>query len=89
MPKISNEQKQKVISLYNDKSLTWREIANLCNISVPSIQKIVRDAVEIGMLKPRDEFRKNQSKARKFTERELQEIAVDYHENGLTKPQLQ
>ena len=86
---ISNEQKQKVISLYNDKSLTLREIANLCDISVPSIQRIVRDAVEIGVLKPRDEFRKNQSKARKFTESELEEIAVDYYENGLAKPQLQ
>jgi hypothetical protein len=49
---------------------------------------MVRDAVEIGVLKPRDESRKNQSKAPKFTESELEEIAIDYYENGLTKPQL-
>lgn len=87
--RISPEQQQKAIKLYRNKNLTWREIANLCDISVPSLQKMVRDAVEIGVLKPRDEFRKNQSKARKFTESELEEIAVDYYEKGLTKPQLQ
>ena len=85
---ISPEQRQKAIKLYRNKNLTWREIANLCDISVPSLQKMVRDAVEIGVLKPRDEFRKNQSKTPKFTESELEEIAVDYYENGLTKPQL-
>lgn len=86
--RISPEQQQKAIKLYRNKNLTWREIANLCDISVPSLQKMVRDAVEIGVLKPRDEFRKNQSKASKFTDSELEEIAVDYYENGLTKPQL-
>ena len=86
--RISTEQQQKAIKLYRNKNLTWREIANLCDISVPSLQKMVRDAVEIGVLKPRDEFRKNQSKSPKFTESELEEIAVDYYENGLTKPQL-
>ena len=84
---ISPEQRQKAIKLYRNKNLTWREIANLCDISVPSLQKMVRDAVENGALKPRDEFRKNQSKSPKFTDSELEEIAVDYYENGLTKPQ--
>lgn len=86
--RISPEQQQKAIKLYRNKNLTWREIANLCDISLLSLQRMIRQAVEIGVLKPRDEFRKNQSKAPKFTESELEEIAVDYYENGLTKPQL-
>lgn len=86
---ISPEQRQKAIKLYRNKNLTLREIANLCDISLPSLQIMVRQAVEIGVLKPRDEFRKNQSKAPKFTDSELEEIAVDYYENGLTKPELQ
>lgn len=86
---ISPEQRQKAIKLYRNKNLTWREIANLCDISLLSLQRMIHQAVKIGVLKPRDEFRKNQSKAPKFTESELEEIAVDYYENGLTKPQLQ
>lgn len=86
--RISPEQQQKAIKLYRNKNLTWREISNLCDISLLSLQRMIHQAVEIGVLKPRDEFRKNQSKAPKFTESELEEIAVDYYENKMTKPQL-
>lgn len=86
--RISPEQQQKAIKLYRNKNLTWREIANLSDISFSSLKVIIRQAVKIGILKPRDEFRKNQSKAPKFTESELKQIAVDYYENKMIKPQL-
>ena len=49
--RISPEQQQKAIKLYRNKNLTWREIANLCDISVPSLQKMGRGGVENGVLK--------------------------------------
>lgn len=86
---ISPEQRQKAIKLYRNKGLTLREIANLCDISLPSLEILVRQAVEIGILKPRDIFRKEQSKETKFTDDQLREIANDYYEKKMTRPQLE
>ena len=51
---ISTEQKQKAIHLYKKKSLTIPEISNLTNISLPALSVILRQAFEMGILKPRD-----------------------------------
>ena len=85
---ISAEQKQKLLKLYRNKNLTLKDIANLCDISLPSVEVLVRQAVQAGVIKPRDEFRAGRAQTIKFTETELEEIAVDYYENSLTVAQL-
>ena len=83
-PKISDEQKQKTLKLYRNKSLTLKEIANLCDVSEKFVVKIVRESVANGGIKRRSEFFSNLPKKAKFTDNELEQIAVDYYENKLS-----
>lgn len=52
---IKQEQKQKAIRLYINKTLTIREISNLTNISEPQLTKIFRECFKTGELKPRSQ----------------------------------
>ena len=86
---ISPEQKQKAIKLYRNKSLTLREVANLCDITPQHLLKLVRDAEKRGeLVKHRNPEIQERDRSPKFTDAELEQIAVDYYENGLCKREL-
>lgn len=86
---ISPEQRQKAIKLYRNKSLTIDEIANLCDMSVPSCRKIFHQAFDIGVLKPRQSEKALKPVTAKFTDEQLEQIATDYYENKLTVFELE
>lgn len=81
---LSTEQKQKAIKLYRNKNLTLKEIANLCDMSLGNVEILVKGAVERGEVRQRSEFHANVSKVAKFTDAELEQIAVDYYQNKLS-----
>ena len=85
---ISNEQKQKAIKLYRNRNLTMREIANLCDISLSELEKLVRGAIKDGAVRQRNEFYVGLSKEPKYTDAELEQIATDYYERDMNKSEL-
>lgn len=50
---ITDEQKEKAIRLYHNRSLKLKEISNLTSISVAKLRLIYRDCFESGRLEPR------------------------------------
>lgn len=85
---LSNEQKQKALRLYKNKSLTIKEIANLCDMSEQWLCFIVKQAIKDGTLKPRDATRSLVFHQKRFTNEQLKQVAIDYYENGLTQEQI-
>lgn len=85
---FSKEQKQKVIKLYRNKSLTLNQIANLCDMSLGFVKKLVKVGIESGQLRPRNELKVGKPCVRKFTDEQLAQIAVDYYENKMSTAQL-
>lgn len=86
--RISPEQQQKAIKLYRNKSLTINEIANLCDMSVSFCTVVIRQALEVGILKPRNEEKALKPVKAKYDDTTLEQIAVDYYENKMSKNQL-
>lgn len=85
---LSNEQKQKALRLYKNKSLTIKEIANLCDMSDGWLSALVRQEIKDGTLKPRDATRSLAFHQKRFTNEQLKQVAIDYYENGLTQVQI-
>lgn len=91
---IKPEQKQKAIRLYRNKSLTVSEIANLTDMSEPQVYSLLRQAFELGVAKPRKpEYaikhgkrgkQGNPNFKSKYTDPELEQIALDYYRNGFS-----
>lgn len=85
---LSTEQKQKALRLYKNKSLTIKEIANLCDMSDGWLYTLAQQAIKDGTLKPRDATRSQVFHQKRFTNEQLKQVAIDYYENGLTQEQI-
>ena len=85
---LSTEQKQKALRLYRNKTLTIKEVANLCDMSEQWLCRLVAQAIKDGTLKPRDATRSQVHHEKKFTNEQLEPIAVDYYENKLNVAEL-
>ena len=85
---LSTEQKQKALRLYKNKSLTIKEIANLCDMSDVWLYALAQQAIKDGTLKPRDATRSQVFHQKRFTNEQLKQVAIDYYENGLTQVQI-
>lgn len=83
MKPITEEERQQVVKLYRNPSLTIQEIANIVGLSTVSVNHICRKKFADGTLRPRAEWRIGGSRQKKFTDEQLSEIAQDYYENKL------
>lgn len=95
---IKPEQKQKAIRLYRNKNLTAKEIAILTNMSESEVYVVLRQAFDLGIVKPREPEKSgkngvqtkkgNPNLVRKYTNEDMEQIALDYYKNGLSTSAL-